>query len=155
MGGKAVVVVVVTVVTTRWIAGPNEKEPTVESSGGMGCGVVVDVVVLPSCPAMAGLPGGTSSAGEAGAVERIASGACCVCIPKPRLPDSIAFVDCSYMCMLSSFTARAYNGPAVGWLRRTRWRMDSDVSRRNTALFLRAPSRLRSLEILSFRYVSR
>ena len=103
MGGKAVVVVVVTVVTTRWIAGPNEKDPTVELSGGMGCDVVVDVVVLPSCPAMAGLPGGISSAGEAGAVERIASGACCACIPKPRLPVSIVFVDmflCVYVVLL-------------------------------------------------------
>lgn len=72
-GGRETVVVVVVVTTVCWVAGPKHRDATVEFGGGMVLAATVDGVSLGfevNC-----LWGGISSVGDAGAVERMASGA--------------------------------------------------------------------------------
>ena len=73
-GGRDTVVVVVTVVTVCWVAGPKLNWPTVECGGGMVKVFVVVVVVWSLSRPRAGLSGGMSSVGDAGAVDSTASG---------------------------------------------------------------------------------
>jgi phosphatidylglycerophosphate synthase len=67
-GGSDTVVVVVTVVMVCWVAGPNEIWAMVECGGS-----IVVVVVMSSMASARERRMGMSSAGEAGAVERIGS----------------------------------------------------------------------------------
>lgn len=73
-GGKETVVVVVTVVTVCWVAGPKLMRATVECCGGMAWVVVEVEVVVASRGAGGSMVGMLSSVGEAGAVVRMLSG---------------------------------------------------------------------------------
>lgn len=93
IGGSDVVVVFVTVVTVVCIAGPKEKAPTVAFGGGMAYEVVVVELSSCGCAIVLCFDAGTSSVGEAGAVERGLSetkGVCnAVWTPNPNFDDAV------------------------------------------------------------------
>jgi polyferredoxin len=79
-GGRDTVVVVVVVTTVCWVAGPKVIEATVEFGGGMMFMVLLGGLSI-------GWVCGVSSVGDAGAVDRAASGVrvagCFTCSPSP------------------------------------------------------------------------
>jgi hypothetical protein len=84
-GGRDTVVVVVVVTTVCWVAGPKVIEATVEFGGGMVFMVLLGGLSI--VRAVGGWVCGVSSVGDAGAVDRAASGVrvagCFTCSPSP------------------------------------------------------------------------
>jgi hypothetical protein len=104
-GGRDTVVVVVVVTTVCWVAGPKVIEATVEFGGGMAFMVLVTLLGGMSIERELGSGWfGVSSVGDAGAVDRTASGVrvavCFTCSPSPSAAPDV--------CMLHEIRSRLW-----------------------------------------------